>query len=144
MTLSIPHPYPDGAAEQWIDTHQGQWERGEGVQLAIERRDDGALVGTIGLSVDRRHSRAELGYFVGVPYWGNGYATEAARAVVDYAFDQLQVNRVYALHFVGNPASGRVLEKVGMQLEGTLREHHHRWEAFRDSRVYGLLRRERA
>jgi len=136
-TLEIPHPYPDGAAEAWIAGHA---EAGERVELAIELRGEAALVGAIGLNLEREHSRAELGYWIGVPYWRRGHATEAAHAVVDYAFAEEGLNRVFAFHFTTNPASGRVLEKVGMSHEGTRRGHSLKWGEFLDSEAYAVLR----
>ena len=142
-TLAIPHPYPRGATEAWISRHRQEWTQGRALNLALERRDDGALLGAIGLRVEPDHARAEIGYWIGVPYWRNGYATEATRALVDYAFDALGLNRVYAFHFAGNQASGRVLEKAGMRFEGTRRAHTRKWGEFRDSLAYGILRSDR-
>ena len=135
-TLTIPHPYPDGVAEEWIASHDGR----DTAPFAIERKEDGALLGAVGLDVEPDHARAELGYWVGKPYWGHGYATEAARAVVRYAFDNLNLHRVYAYHFVDNPASGRVLQKIGMTYEGRRRQHTVKWGALLDSESYAILR----
>lgn len=142
-TLNIPHPYPPAEAEAWIRRHREEAESGNALNLAIERRDDRALVGAIGLRIVPEHARAEVGYWIGVPYWGNGYATEATRALIDHAFDELGLNRVYAFHFTGNPASGRVLEKAGMRFEGELREEHFKNGEYRNSRVYGIIRSDR-
>ena len=101
--LGIPHPYPDGVAEEWIERQAADPAMHH---FAITLRDSGSLIGAIGLDVEDPHDRAELGYWIGVPYWGNGYATEAAQMVVGYAFDTLQLHRVYAFHFANNPASG--------------------------------------
>jgi RimJ/RimL family protein N-acetyltransferase len=134
-TLTIPHPYPDGAAEAWISSHAAR----EDLNLAIERREDGALVGAVGLEFEPEHHRAELGYWIGVPYWGNGYATEAAAAVVRAAFE-LGLNRVYAFHWTTNPASGRVLQKIGMKHEGIRRQHTRKGEEYLDSECYAIVR----
>jgi RimJ/RimL family protein N-acetyltransferase len=141
-TLTIPHPYEDGMAEEWISTHQGGFEKGELVNLAITRRSDGALVGAIGLVVQPQHERAELGYWVGKPYWNQGCCTEAARALVGYGFETLGLNRVYSHHFARNPASGRVMQKIGMIHEGRLRHHFKKWGVFEDSEQYGILKSE--
>jgi RimJ/RimL family protein N-acetyltransferase len=141
-TLTIPHPYPDGAARAWIATHSESALRGEALDLAIERREDRVLVGAIGLRYEREHHRAELGYWIGVPYWGNGYATEAAAAVLRGAFELQRLNRVYASHFANNPASGRVLQKLGMKNEGTSRRHYRKGDAYLDSECYAILRTE--
>lgn len=142
-TLNIPHPYEDGMAEQWIATHPEAFEEGRMVTFAMERRSDGALVGAIGLhDISEHHSRAEMGYWVGLPYWGQGYCTEAARAVLDYAFNTMHLNRVYATHLARNPASGRVMQKIGMHYEGRLRQHVRKGEQFEDRDQYGILRRD--
>jgi [ribosomal protein S5]-alanine N-acetyltransferase len=137
--LSVPHPYEDGMAEEWISEHSSVFKRGEGVHLAVVLRERKELCGSIGLSINSRDANAELGYWIGVPYWGRGYATEAAREVVRYGFEQLGLHRIYAAHFGNNPASGRVLRKIGMAYEGTGREHHRRWGEYEDRVEYGLL-----
>ena len=141
-TLNIPHPYPEGAAEEWISRHPHDWAAGTGVTCAIATAGDGALVGAVGLSLKPRHAQGELGYWVGVPYWGQGYATEAARALVDFGFRTLGLHRVQARHLCRNPASGRVMQKIGMVLEGTLRESVRRWDRFEDVALYAVLARE--
>lgn len=143
-TLNIPHPYPDGLAEEWIDTHQERFQRGESLVFAVVRSVDGTLIGTMSLRVDQRHARGELAYWIGKPYWNSGYCTEAARAMVRYAFEKLGLVRVFARHLRSNPASGRVMQKVGMVYEGTLRKHVRKWGQFEDLELYGMLREEHA
>jgi RimJ/RimL family protein N-acetyltransferase len=139
-TLRIPHPYLDGMAEEWLGSVNARYEKGDVVAFAITRDNDGALLGAIGLEICREHERAELGYWIGKPYWGNGYCTEAARTVVDYAFETLGLNRIVAHHLAHNEASGRVMRKVGMQYEGHLVQHVKKWGKFLDLIVYGLVR----
>ena len=140
--LSVPHPYEEGMAEEWISGHRAEFERGEGVNFAVVVRENNELCGACGLIINPRDANAELGYWIGAPFWGRGYATEAAREVVRYAFEELWLHRVFAAHFGGNPASGRVLEKLGMTYEGTRREHHRKWGGYEDRVEYGLLARE--
>lgn len=140
--LRVPHPYPDGAAEQWIQFHPQFWETGMEFPFAITLAANGALVGAIGLVPNVEHSRGELGYWIGRPFWGKGYATEAVRAVTDWAFDTLDCERVHAHHDVANAASGRVLEKAGLTREGTLRGHFERDGVRVDAHVWGVLRSE--
>lgn len=135
----IPHPYEDGIAEWWIGRHQPEFEQGIGVTFAVVRRDDAALVGGIGLRLNRRAQHAEMGYWMGLPYWGQGYGTEAAAAVVRYGFSVLDLHRIHANHYTRNPASGRIMQKIGMQHEGHLREHALHWGQFEDLELYGLL-----
>jgi len=134
-TLTIPHPYPDGAAEVWIEKHRAD-------AFAITLRETGEVVGMIGVHVNAEHQHGEVGYWIGVPYQGRGYASEAARAVIDYAFSELKLNKVFAEHFARNPASGRVMQKAGMTYEGTLRQHHRKWGEFVDAAMYSILRTE--
>lgn len=138
-TLNIPHPYQDGMAETWIRTHEPGYAADELATFAITIRASGELVGAIGLVIDRDHGRAELGYWIGRPYWNHGYATEAARALLRLGFEQLGVHRIQAEHLVRNPASGRVMQKAGMRHEGRLRHHILKWGVYEDIDVYGIL-----
>jgi len=119
------------------------YARGELVNFAIVRRTAPPLLGAIGLQLNLQHTNAELGYWIGKPYWQAGYCTEAARAVVTYGFESLGLHRIHAFHMTRNPASGRVLQKIGMCHEGCLRQHVNKWEVFEDLALYGLLKSER-
>jgi RimJ/RimL family protein N-acetyltransferase len=140
--LRIPHPYPDGAAEAWVLSHRGAFQRGDELSLAITRLQNDELIGAIGLMLSGQDERAELGYWIGVPFWGNGYATEAARALLAYAFATLGLQRVHACHFTRNPASGNVLRKIGMRHEGRQRRHLMKWDVLEDLELYGILQEE--
>ena len=141
-TMLVPHPYEDGEAERWIGTHQEIYESGQGVTFGIERRQDGLFIGTIGLTIFEKHQTAELGYWIGKPFWNNGYCTEASRAILQYAFENRKLHRIHAKFYSRNPASGRVMQKIGMQHEGTLREHILKWDVHEDVEMYGILRHE--
>lgn len=141
-TIHIPHPYQDGVAAEWIATHRPRFAAGELCALAITGADNGGLMGAVALSLDARFNTGELGYWVGTPFWGCGYCTEASRAVLGYGFDVLGLNRVFAHHMVRNPASGRVMQKLGMTHEGRLRQHVRRWDRYEDVDVYGILAKE--
>ncbi len=138
-TLHIPHPYLDGVAEAWIERIR-QPEAPETV-FAIVPRETGELAGAVGL-VPKEHDKAEIGYWIGVPYWGRGYATEAASAVIAYGFEQRGLNRIEACHFTRNPQSGRVLAKCGMQREGTWRQAIRKWDQYVDVTWWSILRSE--
>ncbi|MBI9082317.1 MAG: GNAT family N-acetyltransferase [Desulfobacterales bacterium] len=141
-TVNIPHPYDEGMAETWIATHRPEFEAGRQVNLAITLGTGGILIGAVGLVIEPDAHRGDLGYWIGVPHWGRGYCTEAGRAVLRYAFSDLLLNRVTAYHFTRNPASGRVMEKLGMHHEGCLRRHLLKWEQYEDLELYGILARE--
>jgi ribosomal-protein-alanine N-acetyltransferase len=141
-TRDIPHPYADGMAEEWIGTHRSAFEAGEAAVFAVVLRETAELTGAIGLTISRRFDNAELGYWIGRPYWGRGYCTEAATAILDYAFRDLGLHRVYASHLARNPASGRIMEKLGMTREGLRRQHVSKWGQYEDLVDFGILRDE--
>ena len=140
-TLNIPHPYPDGVAEKWIAGHAEACAGGKGLSLAVTLAASGELIGAISLmSISSAHSHAELGYWIGKDFWGRGYCTEAAREIVRFAFEEMGLHRVFGHHFSRNPASGRVMQKIGMRHEGTHPQHIRKWEEFEDVESYGVLK----
>lgn len=138
-TLHVPHPYEDGMAEAWISTHASKYDSGELAAFAIVRKFDLVLLGAIGISISRQNCQGDLGYWIGVPYWNQGYCTEAAACVVDFAFSTLGLHKVTAHHLTRNPASGRVMQKIGMTKEGTFRDHVLKWGQFESLDAYGIL-----
>ena len=139
--ISVPHPFTQEYAEKWIASHSETFARGEAVHFAITLADSGSLVGAVELrAINAEHSHAEMSCWIGVEWWGQGFATEAALAVVSYAFEQLGLNRLVAYHMVRNPASGRALEKIGMKQEGLLRQCVRKWGRFEDVVVMAILR----
>ena len=142
-TLFIPHPYEDGMAEEWISKHQEEFDGGEVITYAIAHREDKLLIGAIALSEIKKHDEtASMGYWIGKPFWNQGYGTEAAHAVLKYGFEVLNLNKIHAHHFKRNPASGKIMQKIGMKHEGCLRQHIKKWDKFEDLEVYGILRDE--
>ena len=137
-TLRIPHPYEEKHAREFLASAGKENE----LRLGVRLRADHRLIGGVGLHPDPLHNRAELGYWIGVPFWGNGYATEAAAAVVKYGFEELHFNRIFAAHFRGNIASGRVLQKVGMRYEGQMRQAVVKWGQYIDLERYAILRED--
>ena len=143
MTDAIPHPYEDGMAEEWIAGLPPAREQGTGLALAVCLKSDGSVVGAVSLgSINAEHRRAVLGYWIGRTYWNQGYCTEATRALVGHGFRSLGLNRVQAYHFEPNPASSRVLTKIGMRREGVLRQHLLVRGRFQDIAAYGVLASE--
>ncbi len=141
-TTNIPHPYKEGMADQWISKHAETFENDRGIAWAITRKADSALLGAISLMGMVKGHQAELGYWIGKPYWKKGYCTEAGRAVLRYAFRELELCRVHASHFTRNPASGRVMQKIGMRHEGCRRQHVKKWDKTEDLELYGVLKHE--
>lgn len=110
-------------------------------ELAIVVQRTGRVIGTCDLALTGRRE-ADVGYMLARRHWGHGYATEAAAALVEHAFVQLAVERVYALVDVGNERSRRVLEKAGLRWEALLRRHAHAKGRWWDCHRYGLDRAE--
>ena len=108
---------------EYIHEIRRQYRHGWPSQFGIQLLETGQLIGTIGfmwINVD--HRSAEIGYSLSRKYWNHGYMTEALTAVIRFAFETLHLHRLEAQHDVRNPASGRVMQKAGMQFEGTLRD----------------------
>jgi RimJ/RimL family protein N-acetyltransferase len=154
-TARIPHPYPAEEAAKYIETLAPQAAAGKQYTFAItlagtrtpgrehDLLDTGHLIGSISLrEIEEQHKRGVMGYWIGVPYWNKGFATEASRALLAFAFTRKGLNRVTADHFVFNPASGRVLQKIGMTQEGVLRQFCWKDGAFRDVAVFGILQED--
>jgi ribosomal-protein-alanine N-acetyltransferase len=130
-------------AERFIAACRRMAEEGTGARLAIEHLSDGAFIGWCGLTRwNPDYRSASLGYCLDDAAWGQGYATEAVRALLQWAFDVLDLNRVQAETDTRNVASARVLEKLNFVREGTLREDCVVDGVVSDSWVYGLLRRQ--
>jgi RimJ/RimL family protein N-acetyltransferase len=139
-TLNVPYPYDEENAREWLAYQERERKAGASYTFAIVRKEDDQLVGAIDIRPEARHQKAEIGYWIGKSYWGKGYATEAARAIIRFGFGDLGLNRIYALHFIGNPASGRVMQKAGMQFEGVLRDDVKKSDGFHDQAIYAILR----
>ena len=138
----LPQPSDLEAAAKWIAQQQESFAAGNAITFAIVLIEEEQLIGSIGMEIAREHQLARLSYWLGTHYWNQGYCTEAVRAVLDYGFTRLSLHRIYAPHFHNNPASGRVLRKVGMTYEGRMREHYIRFGQFVDVEIYGMLRKE--
>jgi ribosomal-protein-alanine N-acetyltransferase len=110
--------------------------------FAIRLKEQAAFIGGIGLTVEQQFSRAEIGYWIGEPFWNNGYTTEATQSIIDFGFGKLGLNKIAASHIAANPASGKVMIKCGMMKEGELKEHTCKNAIFHDLILYGLTRKE--
>ena len=111
-TATVPHPYLDGMAETWIATHSSLFSQQKSLVLALEKKSTQELVGCISLAISG--NEAEMGYWVGQDYWNSGFCTEAAGALLKFAFESLNLQKIFAHYLARNPGSGRVMEKIGM------------------------------
>lgn len=143
-TLNIPHPYGEEDARRWVQITQENYAQQTGYAFAIELRATGEFIGGIGLTLERRFDRAEAGYWLGQPYWGQGLASEALAAVLCFGFEELSLNKIHATHIAENQASGQVMRKNGMVKEGELAQHTKRDGQYHDLWQYRLTRAEYA
>lgn len=137
MRDRFPYPYSHADAEEWIRTASAETPVTNFAVVVA-----GSAVGGIGfeLGADVFRRSAEIGYWLGEAYWGRGIATEALRAMTDYAFAHLDICRIYAVVFEDNPASARVLEKAGYTCEGRLRQSIVKDGRTMDSLLYAAVR----
>jgi [ribosomal protein S5]-alanine N-acetyltransferase len=141
-TANIPHPYTADDAHSFLAHAEEEFSAGRSAIFAVTISPNGEFCGAVGLVIAPAQQRAELGYWIGVPYWNQGFATEAASAVIAFGFEVLRLNKIHASYFAGNTASQRVLEKIGMRHEGPSRNHIRKWNRFIDVENYGLLASE--
>src|SRR5690625_3229492 len=141
-TLNIPHPYPKGTAIQFIESILNAEKNNKIVMFAITEKESQLLIGLINISLTAPYKRGELAYWVGKQYRGKGYGTEATKKVLEVGFNHLNLNKIFAASFTSNPGSWRIMEKVGLKYEGTLKQHVARFGQFYDLAYYGLLKEE--
>lgn len=143
-TLNIPHPYSEADADYWLQKTIFHNERqGKAVSLAI-RDVDAKLIGIVSadnLELGTTH-KTEIGYWLARDYWGRGIMTDAVKAYVNYAFEELGLLKLIAHVFEVNIGSARVLEKAGFKLEGRLRKHFRKDGVLYDARIYGVLKED--
>ncbi len=138
-TLYLPYPYSLDDALAWIKHHLDNFNTNKSYEFAITDKESGELYRAIALSNNQKHRNGEMAYWIGEEYWGNGYATEAAQALLQFAFDEKGYHKVYARYFNSNPASGRVLQKIGMKQEGVLTDHVQKENRYEDLVYYGII-----
>ena len=141
--ISIPHPYPPEEAKQYVARQQAEQKEGHAVAFTIRQKSDGLFCGLIEVrTIDHEHLTGELSFWLAVEWWGHGYMSEAIPAVVQYGFEDLGLNRLYAFHMMRNPACGRLLQKSGFKQEGVLRQCVQKWGQFEDVALQAILKKE--
>ncbi|MES2662344.1 MAG: GNAT family protein [Pseudomonadota bacterium] len=147
MLLDVPPDYDLEHAATTLKYYQEETDFQRGYYYAIQCRGpqgyaDGPVIGAISLRWDIPKFSAELGYFFHPSVWGKGYCTEASLALMWAGFQQLKISRIFARHIKGNERSGRVMEKLGMQFEGHLRQHILVHDKLEDTVYFGILKPE--
>ena len=139
-TLTLPYPYPIESALAWIPTHEENFTNDKLYEFAVTDKSTGELFGAISISNNQRHKNGQIAYWIGEEYWGNGYATEALKALIDFAFTEKGYNKVWGGFFASNPSSGKVMQKAGMIKEGVLAKQIFKEGKFEDLIMYGILK----
>ena len=141
-TLGIPFPYTLEDATNFIKYTNDAISNQKSYELAITLKENSdELVGCISLmGIKRPADKAELAYWVAKKFWNNGIATEAAKAITEYGFHTLKLNSIFVRFLDNNPASGKVMEKIGMKYVGKMREHEYKLGQYYDVFYYEILK----
>lgn len=138
--LHLPYPYTIDHARWWILQHDELFDHDRIYEFAIILKETNKLIGSIGLSYIEKNKHGETGYWIAKDYWGKGYATEALKGLIKWAFEEKDFHKVIASHFARNKASGKVMQKAGMTYEGCQKEHILKDGVFHDSILYGIIK----
>jgi RimJ/RimL family protein N-acetyltransferase len=139
----FPHPYTVPDALYFIDDARRNLMDGVAVHFGIRLASNSELIGVTGISkIEQRNKKAEVGYWIGKPFWKKGYATEAVSMLISYGFDELGLNKIHAVTFGFNKASAHLLEGIGFKKEGTIKENVMHKNGMEDDLLYGLLKSE--
>jgi len=140
--LNVPHPYTAEDAIFWMNFALQGFKNKERFVFAITLKESNEFIGGIGIHTDSRHNTAEIGYWLGEPFWNKGIMTEAAKAVLEFGFETLNLNKIYATHFTDNTASGKVLINNGMIKEAELKEQYKVNDMYKSVFQYRLTKQE--
>ncbi len=139
----VPHPYTLKDGEEYVRSTQKNIRKGKTYALGIELKSKKSIVGTIALmNVDMDNKNAEIGYWLGKPYWGGGIMKEAISLILEFGFETLGLERIYAKVFHPNISSARLLERSGFSYEGTFRKSTLRGGKWMNDMLYAILKEE--
>jgi RimJ/RimL family protein N-acetyltransferase len=139
----MPYPYKLEHAREFIRRYQRVRRKGKMYMFGIEQKETGKIIGGISLgNVNAKQHRAELGFWLGKPFWGQGIVSEAVAIMVEFGFKRLRLRRILAMVFHHNPASMKVLEKNGFVREGVLRQWMHQRGTLIDLHMFGILKED--
>lgn len=139
-TYYIPYPYEDGMAERWICNHRIACEKMEQAVFAITLKENQHLVGAVGLFLNIKELESELGYWIGKPFWGHGYATEVACAMIKYGFAEFYLRSIYSDCFRWNVASLKIIKKLGMTWKKSFEKYIPKTNRFESADQYVISR----
>ncbi|MFC6269638.1 GNAT family N-acetyltransferase [Frigoriflavimonas asaccharolytica] len=140
--FSISYPFSAEQTNNWFEKCQEGNRNGLSIRFAIREKEVGKLFGIIGIHINKEHQKAELGYWLGKNYWGKGYISEGLTAVIKFGFEELELNKIVATHFLFNPASGKAMQNAGMKLEGLQLQEYLQDGQFLDVKKYYILKED--
>jgi len=138
----LPQPYREKDAIFWLNMARQGFENQTEYIFKLGLKETNEFIGGMGLHLKKPHHKAELGYWIGEPFWNQGYATEAARAVLKFGFEALDLNKIYAKYYTYNPASGKVMVKNNMIKEAEFVDTQFKLGKFVTEIQYRLTKRE--
>jgi [ribosomal protein S5]-alanine N-acetyltransferase len=138
--IGLPQPYLLKHVLDWIDIQPELFDKEIEYPLAIVQKRSDELVGTITLRVDKDNLKGELGYWIGRPFWGKGFATEAVKSMMLFGFEALELNKIWASALSKNIGSTTVLQKAGMVKEGVLKQERLILGKFEDIEIFGIVK----
>jgi [ribosomal protein S5]-alanine N-acetyltransferase len=128
-------------AEKFIKSTIEHYDNDESGELGMELKENGKLIGSMGfVKFNPQDLCGEIGYTLSRDYWGKGIMTEAVKCIIRFAFEEMKINRIEAVHFSENEASGRVMQKAGMSFEGLLRQRRFAKGRYWDLKYYAILK----
>lgn len=140
MTASLPYPYLEDHAKEWISTHDEQIATGKNFIFAIRLLESNSLIGCINISINNFNNRGYIGYWIGKKFWNMGYGTEALKRIISYGFEDLKLERIWAEYYAHNTPSGKIMKKAGMIDEGIKRNHIKKDNEYIDLKVSAIIK----
>jgi len=138
QVFTIPFPFTLEHAKKRLKLIHDSYAKKERFIFSIAWKETDQVIGQIGLHPNKEHNHAELGYVLAEPFWGRGLMTEAIETILPYGFEVCKFHKIYATHYVDNPASGKCLIKAGLKLEGELKEHYKTPYGYKTVKQFGL------
>jgi len=140
--INIPFPFGEEDAIFRMNFVLEGFKNEERFVFAITEKEQDELIGQMGLHLDKSNNKAEIGYWIGVPFWNKGIATEALEAILKFGFEELKLNKIYATHYIENPSSGKVLIKNQLIKEAELKDHYKTNNGYGSVIQYRLTKKE--
>jgi len=138
----LPQPYREKDAIVWLNNARQGFDKQTAYIFKLGLKETNEFIGGMGLNLKKQHHKAELGYWIGEPFWNKGYATEAIAAILKFGFETLELNKIYAMHYDFNLASGKVMINNKMIKEAELVDDEFKHGKFVTQTQYHLTKRE--